>query len=98
MRRDSWNAGRLWLWLEIMGGSSVSRDAWLPAVHDDQAVLSALEHLWAEVSPSLPRRARILRVGVTLLDLTRANERQLDILLNDDKHRRRCEDAIRSLD
>jgi DNA polymerase IV len=28
-----------------------------------------------------------------LLDLTRASERQLDLLLNDDKTRRRCEDA-----
>ena len=98
MRRDAWNAGRLWLWLEVMGSSSVQRGAWLPAVHDDQAVLSALERLWSDLRPSLPRRARILRISVTLLDLTRANERQLDILLDDDKHRRRCEDATTAID
>ena len=88
MRRDGWNAGRLWLWLELMGDNSVHRGAWLPAVHDDQAVLSALERLWTELRPSLPRRTRIMRIGVTLLELTRASERQLDILLGDDKQAR----------
>jgi DNA polymerase-4 len=98
MRRDGWNAGRLWLWLELMGENSVHRGAWLPAVHDDQAVLSALENLWAALRPSLPRRARILRIGVTLLELSRANERQLDMLLNDDKTRRNCENATAAID
>ena len=98
MRRDGWNAGRLWLWLELMGSGSVHRDAWLPAVHDDQAVLSALERLWSDVELKLPRSARILRLGVTLLELTRASERQLDILLDDDKQRRRCEDATTAID
>ena len=68
MRRDGWNAGRVWLWLELMGDASVHRDAWLPAVHDDQAVLSALECLWSDVHLKLPRRARIMRIGVTLLE------------------------------
>ncbi len=98
MRREGWNAGRLWLWLDLMGEGSAHRGAWLPAVHDDQAVLSALERLWREVQPGLPRRARILLVHVTLLDLTRASERQLDILLNDDKQRRRWEDTTAAID
>ena len=98
MRRDRWNAGRVWLWLELMGDASVHRDAWLPAVHDDQAVLSALERLWSDVRPKLPRRARIMRIGVTLLELTRASERQLDILLDDDKQRCRCENATAAID
>ena len=98
MRRDGWNAGRIWLWLELMGDKSAYRDAWLPAVHDDQAVLSALERLWADVRRSLSHRARIMRLGVTLLDLTRASERQLDILLNDDKTRLRWENATTVID
>ncbi len=98
MRRDGWNAGRVWLWLELMGDASVHHGAWLPAVHDDQAVLSALERLWSDVRPKLPHRARIMRIGVTLLELTRASERQLDILLDDDKHRRRCENATAAID
>jgi DNA polymerase-4 len=98
MRRDGWNAGHLWLWLELMGDKSVHRDAWLPAVSDDQAVLSALEGLWTGARTDFPRAARIVRLGVTLLDLTRASERQLDILLNDDKTRRRWENATAAID
>jgi DNA polymerase-4 len=49
MRRDGWNAGRVWLWLELMGEGSRSSGAWLPAVHDDQAVLSALEFMWTRL-------------------------------------------------
>jgi DNA polymerase-4 len=98
MRRDGWNAGRLWLWLGLMGDASLYRDAWLPAVHDDQAVLAALENLWSDMRLKLPRRARIMRIGVTLLELTRASERQLDILLDDDKQRRRCENATAAID
>jgi DNA polymerase IV len=98
MRRDGWNAGRVWLWLELIGENSVHCGAWLPAVHDDQAVLSALGRLWADARADLPRRARILRLGVTLLELTRADERQLDLLLDDDKTRRRWEDATAAID
>ncbi len=97
MRRDGWNAGRLWLWLELREKSWHS-GAWLPAVHDDQAVLSALERLWLDARRKLPRTAWIMRVGVTLLDLTRASERQLDILLNDDRTRHRWENATAAID
>ena len=98
MRRDGWNAGRLWLWLELMDNKSVHRGAWLPAVHDDQAALSALGRLWDEARLQLPRTARIMRLGVTLLDLTRASERQLDILLDDDRTRRRWENTTAAID
>lgn len=98
MRRDGWNAGRLWLWLEVMNDRSLHHGTWLPAVHDDQAVLSALETLWAGLRPRLRHGARILRIGVTLLDITRASERQLDILLDDDNVRRRCESATAAID
>jgi DNA polymerase IV len=97
MRRDGWNAGRLWLWLD-MRGYPWQRGAWLPAVHDDHAVLAGLEHLWAAAVAELPRSSRIMRVGVTLLDLTQAVERQLDMLLNDDDRRRRCEKATEAID
>ena len=98
MRRDGWNAGRLWLWLEIMGEDSVSAGIWLPAVHDDHAILAALECAWADVRPRLSRRVRIMRLGVTLLELTPASERQLDIFLADDKARQRCESVTRAID
>ena len=39
-----------------------------------------------------------MQVGVTLSDLTRANERQLDILLNDDVPRRKWESTTAAID
>jgi DNA polymerase-4 len=67
-------------------------------VHDDQAVLSALENMWTRLHKRLLRRARIMRVGVTLLDLTPSTERQLDIFLNDDVHRQKAEKATNAID
>jgi len=98
MRREGWNAGRLWLWLEIMGAQSMSAGTWLPAVHDDHAILSALESAWSELRPRLTRSVRIMRLGVTLLELTSFTERQLDIFLADDKTRQRCENVTRAID
>jgi DNA polymerase-4 len=98
MRRDGWNAGRIGLWLELMGDETRYGSSWLPAVHDDMAVLSALEDAWTQVHGKLSQRARILRLGVTLLELTRASERQLDILLDDDTTRRSCEKATAAID
>jgi DNA polymerase-4 len=98
VRREGWNAGRLWLWLDIMHADNKSTDVWLPAVHDDHAILGALDQAWEKLRPHLSRRVRIIRLGVTLLELTLAKERQLDILLNDDRHRRRCEDVTAAID
>jgi DNA polymerase-4 len=60
-------------------------------VHDYQAVLDALERLWASLLSRMDRREQAFRVYVALLDLTPASERQLDLLLNDDPARRKCE-------
>ncbi|RTL62114.1 MAG: type VI secretion protein ImpB [Pseudonocardiaceae bacterium] len=95
MRRDQWNAGGVSLYL-AMRGKSWGANTWLPAVHDDHAILAALERLWADAPP----RAWIIQVHVTLTDLTPAAERQLDILLNDEGQRKKAErvtDAIDSL-
>jgi DNA polymerase-4 len=97
MRRDGWNAGRLTLWLSLYG-KEWGRDLKLPAVHDDQAVLTALETLWGLARSALSRTARAVQVGVTLSDLSRANERQLDILLNDDVPRRKWENTTAAID
>jgi DNA polymerase-4 len=97
MRRDGWNAGRLGLYLNLYG-KEWAQDLRLPAVHDDQAVLTALEALWKQARAALPRSARAMQVGVTLSDLTRAGERQLDILLNDDVPRRKWESTTAAID
>ena len=97
MRRDGWNAGRLWLWLQLRD-TSWQCTQWLPAVNDDQAILSSLENIWVIARRELPRSTRIARIGVTLLDLTRADERQLDLLINDDPSRKRWESVTRAID
>ena len=97
MRRDGWNAGRVSLWLQLRK-RSWQHSEWLPAVADDRAVLTALEKIWDLVVKQLPRSERIMRVGVTLLDLTRSDARQLDLLINDDKAQRRCERITHAVD
>jgi DNA polymerase-4 len=98
MRREGWNAGRLSLWLEIMGSDSVSIGTWLPAVHDDPAILAALERAWVDARRVLPCSVRIMRLGVTLHELTPETERQLDFFLADDKARQRCEKMTKAID
>lgn len=90
MRRENWNAGRLWLSID-MGDKSAGRSGWLPDAHDDQIILATLESLWADLKVCLPRRVWIISVHVMLGEISPAGERQLDLLLNDDKVRRRWE-------
>jgi DNA polymerase IV len=97
MRRDGWYAGALWLSLDTRAGP-VQRSTTLPAVYDYQAVLDALERLWAALLARMDRREQAFRVHVALLDLTPANERQLDLLLNDDPARRKWEAASAAID
>lgn len=97
LRRESFYAGGLWLWLSIRYGSWLGKRH-LPIVNDDQAILSALAELWDQVRQNYPRGQTIFRVGVTLYDLSPANERQLDLLLNDDRTRRRWESANAAVD
>jgi DNA polymerase-4 len=91
MRRDNFYANSLWLWLD-MRDDGWSKAQEMPCVHDDFACLDALSALWdmaiAEISP----KAEIIRIGVTLGELSPASERQLDLLLNDDKER--CKNEV----
>lgn len=98
LRREGWYAGRIWLWLDILRADNWHRGASLPFVRDDQAILTVLAALWKEAHATLSPRASIMRVGVTLLDITPASERQLDILTNDDAERRRWEQATDAID
>src|SRR5690606_28874641 len=82
---------------------SIRKGSWigkrhLPVVNDDQAILSALAQLWDQVRKVYPGGLTIFRVGVTLFDLSPAGERQLDLLLNDDRTRRRWERASEAVD
>ena len=97
MRRDGYYAGRLWLWLDIRNGVWFGQRE-LPCVQDDHACLAALSALWQKARAEIPKRAEIIRVGVTLLDLSRANARQLDLLADDDDERQKCELITNTMD
>jgi len=97
MRRDGFYASKLWLWLDMREGGWFGQRE-LPSVQDDHACLSALDHLWSKAIKEISLRAEIIRVGVTLADLSSANERQLDLSLNDNKERLKCELITNTID
>ena len=97
MRRDGFYASKLWLWLDLRSRGWFSQRQ-LPCVQDDQACLAALGVLWEQARRELPSRVEIIRVSVTLAELSPANHRQLDLLLNDDAERRKCETVTNTID
>ena len=102
MRRETFQASSLHLWLHLRAPDKSER-SWaakrkLHAVSDDQAVLTALETLWAEARRDVPNYMRIIRIHVTLGDLTPSSSRQLDMLLNDDPQRRKWDSITKAVD
>ena len=97
MRRAGFYAGRLWLWMSLRD-SRWSGALALPIVHDDQACLAGLATLWEDARAELPEAAKIIRLGITLLDLSPATSRQLDMLIDDDVERRRWERVTAAVD
>ena len=97
MRQARFYANKVRLWLGIRhGGWFAQRD--LPCVNDDQACLAALAALWEKARREVPGTAEIVRLGVTLFDLTPANARQLDLLLRDDEARQKWERTTSAID
>jgi DNA polymerase-4 len=97
MRRDGYYSDALWLWLDMRnGGWFGQRD--LHSVQDDHACLAALSALWTKAKAELPKRPEIIRVGVTLAEVSRDTARQLDLLLDDDGERRKCEKITNMMD
>lgn len=97
MRRENYYASGLWLWLAIRYGSWFGKRH-LPVVNDDQAILHALADLWHLVEREYPKGLTVFRVGVTLYDISPSDERQLDLLLNDDVERQKWESANAAID
>ncbi|MGE3622951.1 MAG: type VI secretion protein ImpB [Bdellovibrionales bacterium] len=97
MRRDGFYAGKLWLWLDMRNGGWFGQRE-LPIVQDEHACQHALNNLWEKVKREIRPNSVIIRVGVTLLDLSSANERQLDMFLNDDDERKKCEILTNTID
>lgn len=97
LRREGYYAGGLWLWLSITDGTWFGKHR-LAVVHDDQAILAGLRALWGRVQQDFRRGVTIYRVGVTLYDLSPADERQIDLLDNDDALRQKWERASSAID
>ena len=97
LRRDRYYCSGFMLWLSLRKASWSGKLS-LPVVHDDQALLSALERLWGDVRTAFPRGTTVFRVGVTLYGLSRDNHRQLDFLINDDASRQRWERINSAMD
>lgn len=60
-------------------------------VRDDKALPEALEVLFGEVRREYPQGLTIFSVSATLYDLTPNDQRQMDMLLDDDAERQRFE-------
>ncbi|MBL8711255.1 MAG: type VI secretion protein ImpB [Alphaproteobacteria bacterium] len=97
MRRDKFYASSLSLWLDMRDGQWGKWQE-LPCVQDDLACLEALGALWKIAVMTISPKAEIVRVGVTLGELTPVTERQLDLLLNDDKQRQKSEKLTQAVD
>jgi len=102
MRREGFYASSLYMWLSLRN-RSIKERGWasrhkLHMANDDQACLAGLDTLWARAKAQVPSHLKIVRVGVTLGDLTEAGCRQLDMLINDDPERQRWESVTTAMD
>lgn len=97
MRNAGYYASRLMVWCQGFERSFGDQQT-LPVVSDDHACLTGLRTTWSRVEARAPRGLKIVRVGVTLGDLSVASERQLDRLLADDTERRREERLSKAID
>ncbi len=70
----------------------------LPDVCDDQAFLSALKKLWQKFSTLIPKHETLSQLSVSLSNLHKASERQLDLLLLNDENRQQWENVTRAVD
>lgn len=97
LRRSGYYCNGMMLWLALRGGEWGDHLK-LPIVNDDQAVLTGLARLWERVKRKHPAGTQVFRVGVTLCELSPADQRQLDMLINDDRTRQRWERASAAID
>lgn len=97
MRNAGYYTSKLMVWCQTFQ-HSFGDQLVLPVVSDDQACLTGLTTIWRRMNSITPSNIKIIRVGVTLGDLSRAGERQLDMLINDDAERRKWEQASSAVD
>lgn len=103
MRREGFHASVVYMWLSLRGPKKKDEYSWatkhrLHFANDDQACLKALDALWVKVRQQVPESLRIVRIGVTLGDLTKDDSRQLDMLINDDPERQKWDSITSAVD
>ena len=101
MRKAGYYASRLHMWCNYREGyedRAFGDATTLPVVQDDKACLDGLNVIWDRLCAFLSSRTKIVRIGFTLGDITRAGTRQLDFLINDDIERRKWERINHSID
>ncbi|MEM7621543.1 MAG: type VI secretion protein ImpB, partial [Pseudomonadota bacterium] len=97
LRREKFYCSGLWISLSVWKGSW-GRKLSLPIVNDDQAILAGLRTLWQQVKDELSANITVYKVHVMLYDLSPAEYRQLDMLLNDDQERRKADILTKAID
>lgn len=90
LRREHYYASGIHLSVALKSGYW-SRSHPLPMVHDDQAVLAEFEVLWGLMRCETNAYDIAYKVGVTLFDISPANMRQLNFLLEDNEQRQKWE-------
>ena len=101
MRKAGYYASRLFMWCnyrENRQDMSFGDSTTLPMICDDKACLEGLNIIWNRLCRFLSPKTRIVRIGFTLGDISRAGARQLDMLLNDDVERRKWERINHAMD
>ncbi len=96
LRREGYYTSRLALGLAIEGGS-FSDSLKLPIVNDDKALLDGLNIIWQRAVKNIGR-TKIFRLYITLLDISFAVHRQLDMFLRDDEQRQKWEAINKAID
>ena len=101
MRKARYYASRLHMWVnyrEMREDRGYGDSITLPVVQDDKACLDGFDKLWLKLCAFLSPNTRIVRIGLTLGELSIAGQRQLDFLLNDDNERRKWERINQAVD
>ncbi len=101
MRRAGYYSSRLHIWVNYRKNredKGYADSITLPVVQDDKACLDGLEELWLRLCRVLSAHIHIIRIGVTLGDLSVSGKRQLDFLLDDDAERVKWERVNHAVD
>lgn len=99
MRRSGYYCSGMWLWVTTgYQSTGWAGERSFPAANDDQALQASFTTMWGEFLQVWKRGAKILRIGVTLLNLTQIGSRQLDLFEDDDPRRQRGERITKAMD